>query len=160
MRGAESSDHAALLVGWTVIFSGVVSMGTLAHGFAGYLESLVPGLPPWAVVGGFLAALGAVNFWCIRLTSGFNVLCTGIELTGLLVVVAAGLAAVLGGPGGAGGPSAEAGVTTLMPADPQPMPATCSPCRKSSAHVRNPHLPGFPSLSLSPAGSRATFRSP
>jgi APA family basic amino acid/polyamine antiporter len=106
---AFGSDRVALLMGWTVIFSGIVSMGTLSHAFAGYLDSLVPGLPRWAVAAGFLAVLGAVNFWGIRLTSGTNVLFTGIELTGLLIVVAAGLAVVFDGPAGASAPAVAGG---------------------------------------------------
>ena len=87
----------ARLVGWAVLLSGVVSMATLARAFAGYVADLAPGAPAWLVAPAFLAGLAAINLRGIRLSSLANVVCTVVEVAGLVVVVLAGALLLAGG---------------------------------------------------------------
>lgn len=89
-REAFGTEWAPLFIGWLVLCSGMVSMATVSHGFAGYLGRFLPGLPLPVVVAAFLSLLGLINLRGIRESSGANILCTAVELSGLLVVVAAG----------------------------------------------------------------------
>lgn len=90
-RQAFRSGGISLLVGWLVLCSGVVSMATVSRAFAGYAQTFLPHLPATFLVTGFLLALTLVNFRGMREASGANLLCTGVELSGLLLVIGAGL---------------------------------------------------------------------
>lgn len=81
----------AFVVGWMVLCSGIFSMATVSHAFAGYLGNLLP-VPARAfwVAPLFLAGLSLINFRGIKESVRVNALCTLIELFGLAVVVAAG----------------------------------------------------------------------
>ena len=82
----------SFLIGWLVLCSGVASMATVARGFAGYVAEFAPNAPQSIVIAGFLAVLAGVNFWGIRQSSTANIACTLIEVTGLLLVIAVGVA--------------------------------------------------------------------
>lgn len=86
-REAFQTEWPAFLVGWLVLCSGMVSMATVSRGFAGYLESFLPRLPYPLVAAGFLFLLAAINFRGIRESSGANILCTLVELSGLFLVI-------------------------------------------------------------------------
>ena len=60
-----------------------------ADGWA--LSALVPGVPPAALILGFILLLTAVNLWGMRESTWLNVVCTTVEVTGLLIVIAVGL---------------------------------------------------------------------
>lgn len=91
----------ALFVGWLVFCSGVVSMATLSRAFAGYFSQLVPALPEWVVIAGFLLAVCLINYRGIELSSLSNIICTSIEVSGLLIVIVAGAAYLFGQPAAA-----------------------------------------------------------
>ena len=112
---ALGSDSLAFMVGWTVVFSGLVSMATLAHGFAGYLRELWPAIPDPAAVSGFFVLLAIINLRGIRLTSRANIVATFIELSGLILVVVAGSIVALEGLGGTGNPVQVAADTAAAP---------------------------------------------
>jgi len=80
----------ALLVGWMVLCSGVLSLATVSVAFGGYMSGLVPGLPQTVTVGGILLLLAAINFRGMRESSATNIVATMVELTGLLIVIVAG----------------------------------------------------------------------
>ena len=80
----------ALLVGWVVLCSGVLSLSTVSVAFGGYMSALAPGLPPSVAVVGILLLLAAINFRGIRESSTTNIVATMVELTGLLIVIVAG----------------------------------------------------------------------
>ena len=80
----------ALLVGWMVLSSGVLSLATVSVAFGGYMSGLVPGLPQSVTVGGILLLLAAINFRGMRESSTTNIVATMVELTGLLIVIVAG----------------------------------------------------------------------
>ncbi|MBP9733035.1 MAG: amino acid permease, partial [Candidatus Omnitrophica bacterium] len=77
-------------VGFLVVFSGIVSMAAASHAFAGYFAVFAGGLPKGAVLAGFFVLLTVINLRGIRDSSIANIVCTMIELTGLLIVIAAG----------------------------------------------------------------------
>lgn len=79
------------LIGLAVMASGLTSMGTQSRAFAGYFGGLVPGIPPLAIVLGFIVVLTAVNLWGIREATWLNIVCTTVEVSGLVLVIAVGL---------------------------------------------------------------------
>jgi len=81
----------AWLIGWLVLCSGIVSMAAVSRAFAGYFIGWLPQVPAPVVIIGFLLALTGINFLGIRQSSTANIICTVIELSGLLFVVIAGL---------------------------------------------------------------------
>ena len=97
---AFRSPSAALLIGWLVLCSGVVSLATVSRAFAGYLLELF-GVGRSAPLESlsillFIIVLGAINFRGIRQSSFTNVLCTFVEATGLLLVIVVGIAFIAG----------------------------------------------------------------
>jgi amino acid transporter len=80
-----------LMVGWMVLFSGMVSMATVSRVCAEYLAALGVGVPTWAVVLAFLLVLTAINWRGMRHASWTNVVCTLVEVAGLGIVIVAGL---------------------------------------------------------------------
>jgi amino acid transporter len=103
-----------VLVGWMVLFSGMVSMATVSRVCANYLAALGIDLPVPLVIVAFLLVLTAINWRGIRHASWTNVLCTAVELTGLAIVLVAGFL-VLGR--GEGAPRAAAAATEGLPLD-------------------------------------------
>ena len=85
-------DHAfrrrwlTSLTGWAVVVTGLVSSGTLANGFAGYLSVFVPGGDGLAATG-FIVILGAIAIWGIGQTVWVAAAITASSIFGLLVVV-------------------------------------------------------------------------
>jgi basic amino acid/polyamine antiporter, APA family len=91
----------ALMVGWLVLCSGMVSMATSSRALAGYLQRLaaehdLPAPLEWPIIAGFLLLLAGVNFWGMRSSSITNLICTSVEVSGLMIVIVAG-AMYLGG---------------------------------------------------------------
>jgi len=80
----------ALVVGWVVLCSGVLSLATVSVAFGGYMSGLVPGLPASITVVGILLLLAVINFRGMRESSTTNIIATMVELTGLLIVVVVG----------------------------------------------------------------------
>jgi amino acid transporter len=85
------------LVAFAVMSSGLTSASTLARAFGGrYLSAFVDA--PGTLVGLlFITAVAVINFRGISESVRLNVVLTTIELTGLLLVVVAGVAAILHG---------------------------------------------------------------
>ncbi|MHC4974243.1 MAG: APC family permease [Planctomycetota bacterium] len=84
----------AYVVGFLVLLSGLVSISTVSHIFANYLTvegGLLPGLPGWIIRLVFLLGIGVITYWGIRQSSATNVICTLVEMGGLLVVVVVAL---------------------------------------------------------------------
>ncbi|MCP1393228.1 MAG: amino acid permease [Methanothrix sp.] len=80
----------AFVVGWLIIFSGVIGASTVALGFGGYFLALT-GLPvlPSAVV--LILLLSLVLLWGIKISAWFAIVFTLIETAGLLIVIYIGL---------------------------------------------------------------------
>ncbi len=80
----------AFLVGWMIIFSGVVGAATVSLGFAGYFQALT-GAPilPSAIT--LLAALSLVLFFGITHSTRLAVVLTALEALGLVLVIVMGI---------------------------------------------------------------------
>ncbi|MEN6641188.1 MAG: amino acid permease [Armatimonadia bacterium] len=76
------------LVGLAVMASGLTSMGTQSRAFSEYFSALVPGVPPLLIIIGFILVLTAVNFWGIKESTWLNIVCTTVEVSGLLIIIA------------------------------------------------------------------------
>ena len=87
---AFKSPRLSFLMGWLVLWSGMVSMSAVAHACADYVNEFadVSKWPIWVV---FLGGVAAVNFWGIRQSSAANIAFTIIEASGLLLVIVAGV---------------------------------------------------------------------
>ena len=87
------------MVGFAVMASGITSASTLSRAFAGdYFEQFVD-LPLVAVAVGFIFVVAAVNLRGIAESVKVNVLLTCVEVVGLLLIVAVGIAALGEGHG-------------------------------------------------------------
>ncbi|NDJ17441.1 APC family permease [Myxacorys almedinensis] len=84
---AFRTDWLSLLVGWLMFCTCLVSMATLSRAFAGYLNAFIPVLPVWLIVMTLFAALAFVNFRGMEESSALNIVCTTIEVSGLIVVI-------------------------------------------------------------------------
>ncbi len=93
---AFGSQFLAYVVGLAALCSGVTSMATASRAFAGYFKALLGNLPAEVVVVGFCLFLFAVVLRGIKESMWVNIVCTTIELGGLLLVLVVG-ARYLGG---------------------------------------------------------------
>jgi APA family basic amino acid/polyamine antiporter len=107
--GAALYSHKAFkrpfvtfLVAFAVMCSGVASAATLATAFGGDYLSVFVTLPSLLVGAVFIGVLALINFRGIKESVTLNLGLTAIELTGLLLVVAIGLAFLLDGGGDPG----------------------------------------------------------
>jgi amino acid transporter len=99
---AFGRPFVTFLVAFGVMCSGVASAATLATAFGGdYLSEFVT-LPQFLVGAVFLGVLALINFRGIKESVRLNLGLTSIELTGLLLVAAIGLAFVFDGGGDPG----------------------------------------------------------
>lgn len=78
-------------IGLGVLASGVTSMATQSRAFSEYLTAVAPGLPAPAIILGFIAVLSFVNFWGIRESTWLNLVCTAVEVSGLVIIIAVGM---------------------------------------------------------------------
>ena len=78
------------LVGLTVTASGLTSMATSSNAFAEALQRFLGGIPLWLIVAAFIAGITFLNFWGIRESMWANLLCTAIEVGGLVFIIAVG----------------------------------------------------------------------
>jgi len=86
-----NADWLSFGIGVVILIGGSATAATVAVAFGGYLRSFVDVPPAWSALA-LLAACTAFNIWGLRESSFANILFTSIEVGGLLLVVAAGLA--------------------------------------------------------------------
>lgn len=88
------------LIGLAVIASGLTSMAAQGHAFARYFygvtHHVAAGVSPpdhfvWLVAIPFLLVLTFINFWGMRESTWLNLICTAIEVSGLVIVIAVGI---------------------------------------------------------------------
>lgn len=111
---AFRAPFVSFLIGLGVAASGLTSMATGSRVIAGYLQALGVRLPTEALAAAFLVLLSLVVFRGMRESTWMNMVCTAVELTGLLIVIGVGMGSwgsvdYLEIPPGEGG--AEAGIT-------------------------------------------------
>ncbi len=94
---AFRSSAVGFIAGWLVFCSGVVSLATVARAFAGYCtallptaETIAPNVAESAVIIVLLGGLAAIVFAGMTQSSVFNIVCTCVEVGGLLLIIAAG----------------------------------------------------------------------
>ncbi|GAH95242.1 unnamed protein product, partial [marine sediment metagenome] len=84
----------SFLLGWIIIFSGILSAATVALGFAGYLTNLL-GIPLEILLVIFAAILivivSLINFVGIRASTWTNIIFTLIEASGLIFIIIIGI---------------------------------------------------------------------
>jgi basic amino acid/polyamine antiporter, APA family len=109
VHAAFRLEWLSVLVGWLMLSTCLVSMATLSKAFAGYLNTFLPLIPDWAIILALFAALAFINFRGMEESSAMNILCTTVEVSGLLIVIFVSLSFLLGG-----GTSLEAGTTNAI----------------------------------------------
>jgi amino acid transporter len=82
----------AFVVGIFVLMSGLNSAAAVSRALIGYVHEFVAA-PEIAVSLTFLVAVSCLNFWGIEESSRVNVVLTALEVTGLLLVIVAGVVA-------------------------------------------------------------------
>lgn len=87
---AYGAPFVSYLIGLGVAASGLTSMATGSRVIAGYLQALGVRWPTAALVVVFLGLLALIVFRGIRESMWMNLLCTSVELSGLLIVIAVG----------------------------------------------------------------------
>ncbi|MGL4879968.1 MAG: APC family permease [Waterburya sp.] len=90
-------DWLSVLVGWLMFCTCLVSMATLSKAFAGYLNAFAPAIPAWLIVLALFAVLAFVNFRGMKESSALNIVCTSIEVTGLVIVILVAILFLNGG---------------------------------------------------------------
>lgn len=79
------------LVGLVVAASGLTSMATGSRVIAGYLQGFGLNLPVIVLAAGFLVLLSLVVFRGLRESTWVNIVCTLVEVLGLVIVIAVGI---------------------------------------------------------------------
>ena len=72
-------------IGLVIASNGIISAATVSLGFAGYFTQLIQ-LPIWPIAVGILVLLFIVNAVGIQASSNVNMVLTGVEILGLVVV--------------------------------------------------------------------------
>ena len=83
---AFDSRRIAFLLGWIIIITAMIGCGVVSLGFGGYFEALT-GVPQIWAAGGLILAMSVMNYWGIRESANMNIIFTGIELLGLLLII-------------------------------------------------------------------------
>lgn len=77
----------SIIMGWLVVFTGLVSAATISHGFIGYIQVFLPDLPAWLGIIIITTALGTVAIWGITESAILATIITLIEIAGILLVI-------------------------------------------------------------------------
>jgi basic amino acid/polyamine antiporter, APA family len=82
---------AGFVAGWMFLASKIAAAGTVALGLAGYLEAVVPALPPRVVAVGAIVLFTVLNYFGIRRSSRANLAIVSVSIGALLLFVLAGI---------------------------------------------------------------------
>jgi len=93
VKKAYASKFLAFMIGWLLIFTGVLSAATVALGFSGYFNKII--VPSEKVSEARLIVVAAilivilsiVNFRGIKESSNMNVIFTAVEMIGLVLII-------------------------------------------------------------------------
>jgi APA family basic amino acid/polyamine antiporter len=83
---AFGNRHVSFVVGWIILFTGMVSSSTVAMGFTGYLKGFL-GTPVNLTSVILIILLSLLNFIGIEESSRLNILFTLIEASGLILIL-------------------------------------------------------------------------
>ena len=81
---------AGFAAGWMFLASKIAAAGTVALGLGGYLDALVPGLPPTAVAVGAIVTFTVLNYFGVRRSSRANLAIVTVSVGALVLFVIAG----------------------------------------------------------------------
>ncbi len=90
IKEALNKRSIAFMFGWIEVFADVVAGAAVAIAFGGYFHALF-GVPMVVSSIGLVALLSFLNYWSIRESSRVNIICTLVEVAGLVLIVALGL---------------------------------------------------------------------
>ncbi|MFN2315545.1 MAG: APC family permease, partial [Gemmatimonadales bacterium] len=82
---------AGFAAGWMFLASKLAAAGTVALGLAGYLDVLLPGVPPRLLAVGAVGVFTALNYAGIRRSSAANLVIVTISVGALLLLAGVGL---------------------------------------------------------------------
>jgi len=89
VKSAFRSELLAFLTGWLIIFSGIVSMSTVALGFSSYFKALFS-FPIVFAAAVLVVLVSILNFVGIKQSSRVNIIFTAVEIGGLILVIVLG----------------------------------------------------------------------
>jgi APA family basic amino acid/polyamine antiporter len=81
------------IVGWLITTTGIMSVSTVALGFAGYFQSLF-GFSKIVIAVVLIVILSCINFSGIKESTRMNILFTLIEVVGLVLIIVLGIGSV------------------------------------------------------------------
>ncbi len=84
------STRLSVIVGLTIALAALISAATIARGFTGYMQELLP-VPEWLSLIGLIATLTLIAVWGIGQSVAIAVTLTFIEIGGLLLILWIGL---------------------------------------------------------------------
>lgn len=87
---AFHNKFLAYIVGLAALASGITSMAAGSRAFAGYFSKLIGGISPNLVVALYCLFLAAVVVRGIKESMWMNLICTTIEFSGLIIIIAVG----------------------------------------------------------------------
>lgn len=91
LKKSFGSNFLAYVFGIVVLCSGLVSMATASRAFSGYLSGMLPFLSLNMGILVFMALLTLIVLKGIKESMWANIVCTVIELSGLLLVIVVGI---------------------------------------------------------------------
>lgn len=109
VHSAFRTNWLSTLVGWLMFCTCIVSMATLSRAFAGYFIAVAPGIPDWLIILALFSGLTFVNFRGMKESSALNIVCTTLEVSGLIIVILVSIAFLSGG--GTAAPTVSSAVT-------------------------------------------------
>ncbi|MFH0973865.1 MAG: amino acid permease [Candidatus Micrarchaeota archaeon] len=86
-KHAFGSHSASFLLGWFVAITEVASASAVALGFGQYFSNLFPGVSAPLAAVGILVFVFIVNAFGVKQASGVNVVCSLLEVSGLILVL-------------------------------------------------------------------------
>lgn len=86
VRRAFGQRWLSGLIGWVVVFTGVISAATISHGFVQYFALFFP-VSSYIIITILVAVLGGLAIWGIRESATVIMLMTIIEVGGLLMII-------------------------------------------------------------------------
>lgn len=91
LKKTFGSSFLAYVIGLAVLCSGLVSMGTASRAFSGYLTGLLPQISLEVGIIIFMLLLTLIVLKGIKESMWANIICTTIELSGLLFIIVLGI---------------------------------------------------------------------
>lgn len=90
IKKAYRNDFYAFILGWLIIFTGIVSASAASLGFSSYFSPLF-NAPFILSAAGLIVFLSLVNYIGIREASKFNLILVAVTIFGLIFVISAGV---------------------------------------------------------------------